>query len=78
MQGRLPKQAITLTQSKHSLNSFALLLVTAVVQVNAMGSRNLVLTVTNPKGKKLETISNEEVMKYHFAAYYGGNHQICI
>ena len=68
-----------LWQINYQFWPFVLLYLLAVVQVETVdGSRNLVLTITNPKGKKLETLSNQEEMKYHFAAYYGGNHQICI
>ena len=49
----------------------------AVVQVKS-DSRNLMLTITDPKGKKLQTLQQELEMRHHFAAFYSGNYQICI
>ena len=40
--------------------------------------KNLVLTITDPRGKKIETLRDSEVLRHHFAAFYSGNHQICI
>ena len=39
---------------------------------------NLVVTITDPRGKKLETLANEKEMRHHFAAFYSGNYQICV
>ena len=54
-----------------------LLTIVAVVLVRSE-SRSLVLTITDPKGKKLETLRDTEEMRHHFAAFYTGNYQICI
>ena len=35
-------------------------------------------TVTDPKGKKLETSKGTGDFRFHFAAFTPGNHQICI
>ena len=39
---------------------------------------NLILTLTDPKGKRLQTIYGEAEMRHHFAAFYSGNYQICV
>ena len=49
----------------------------AVVMVKST-SRNLVLTITDPRGKKIETLRDQEEMRHHFAAFYSGNYQMCI
>ena len=41
-------------------------------------SRSLTLTITDPKGKKLQTLSDQEEMRHHFAAFISGNYQICV
>ncbi len=57
--------------------SFALTFHTAIVEVKSE-SRSLILTITDPRGKKIETIRDQEAMRHHFAAFYSGNYQICI
>ena len=49
----------------------------AVVNVKS-ASEKLILTVSDPKGTKLQTIHREMEMRYHFAAFDSGNYQICI
>ena len=36
------------------------------------------MVITDPRGKKLETLKNELEMRHHFAAFTGGNYQICV
>ena len=36
------------------------------------------MTITDPKGKKLQTLSDMEEMRHHFAAFHSGNYQICV
>ena len=47
------------------------------MKVNSQ-SKSLILTITDPKGKKLQTISDNAEMRHHFAAYNSGNYQICV
>ena len=49
----------------------------AIVEVKS-DSRSLILTITDPRGKKIETMRDQETMRHHFAAFYSGNYQICI
>ena len=39
---------------------------------------NLILTITDPKGKRLQTIYGQSEMRHHFAAFYAGNYQVCV
>ena len=36
------------------------------------------MTITDPRGKKIETMRDQADMRHHFAAFYSGNYQICI
>ena len=65
------------TQFKVSLQSTVSLLSEAVVEIQS-NARSLTFTVTDPKGKKLETQSGKGDFRYHFAAFTAGNHQICV
>ena len=49
----------------------------AVVNVKS-DSTQLILTITDPRGKKIETLRDSEQMRHHFAAFYSGNYQICV
>ena len=49
----------------------------AVVQVKS-DTRNLILTITDPRGKRIESLRDELEYRHHFAAFYSGNYQICI
>ena len=49
----------------------------AVIKVTSQ-TKSLVLTITDPKGKKLQTLSDMEEMRHHFAAFHSGNYQICV
>ena len=51
--------------------------ITAVVQVKT-DNRNLILTITDPRGKRIESLRDEQEYRHHFAAFYSGNYQICI
>ena len=41
-------------------------------------SKTLVLTITDPRGKKIQTLTDQEEMRHHFAAFHSGNYQICL
>ena len=56
---------------------FFVLYSVAVVFVKS-ASKNLVLTITDPRGKKLETLRDQTEMRHRFAAFYSGNYQMCI
>ena len=65
---------------KHFLKWFSsrsFFLFVAVVIVKSE-SKSLVLTITDPRGKKIETLRDTEEMRHHFAAFYSGNYQVCI
>ena len=49
----------------------------AVVQVKSANAQ-IVMTITDPRGKKIETMRDQADMRHHFAAFYSGNYQICI
>ena len=49
----------------------------AIVEVKSK-DRSMILTITDPRGKKIETLRDSEEMRHHFAAFYSGNHQICL
>lgn len=49
----------------------------AIVEVSS-DAQSLTFTVTDPKGKKLETQTGKGEFRYHFAAFTAGNHQVCI
>ena len=36
------------------------------------------LTITDPRGKRLETLDEEETLRHHFTAWNSGNYQFCI
>ena len=38
----------------------------------------MVLTITDPKGKRLETLDGQETMRHHFSAWFAGNYQFCV
>ena len=57
--------------------TFDLVSFSAVVKVNS-SSTNLILTITDPRGKKIETLRDQAEMRHHFAAFYSGNYQLCI
>ena len=50
----------------------------AIVNVKQKNQNDLALTITDPRGKKIVDLQGEEEMRHHFAAFYNGNHQICI
>ena len=49
----------------------------AIIEANSDSSA-LVLSITDPKGKKIRIIEGQKQMRYNFAAFYSGNYQICI
>ena len=49
----------------------------AVVDV-VSNSKQLIMTIVDPKGKKIHTSHNSEDMRHNFAAFNSGNYQICI
>ena len=51
--------------------------VQAIVDVNSPSDK-LILTIIDPKGKKIHTSHNQAEMRHNFAAFDGGNHQICV
>ena len=51
----------------------------AIIEVSAEGQgTNLVLTITDPRGKRLETLDNAEILRHHFSAWDAGNYQMCV
>ena len=47
----------------------------AIIEVSAEGQgTNLVLTITDPRGKRLETLDNAEILRHHFSAWDSGNY----
>ena len=36
------------------------------------------LTISDPRGKKLEILDGEEVLRHHFSAWNSGNYQFCV
>ena len=36
------------------------------------------LTITDPRGKRLETLDDDETLRHHFTAWNSGNYQFCI
>ena len=51
----------------------------AIVEVGAFSQgNNLVLTITDPRGKRLETLDGQEVLRHHFSAWNAGNYQFCV
>ena len=40
--------------------------------------RSFVLTITDPRGKRVEMLRDELEMRHHFAAFHGGNYQVCV
>ena len=61
---------------RFSSRSFYLLFVAVVIVKSE--SKSLVLTITDPRGKKIETLRDSEEMRHHFAAFYSGNYQMCV
>ena len=59
----------------HLKSRFSLILAVAFVKSN---SNDLVFTITDPRGKKIETMRDNYEMRHHFAAFYSGNYQMCI
>ena len=41
-------------------------------------AKDLRVTIEDPRGKMMDEQSGVNQMRYHFAAYYEGKHQICI
>ena len=38
----------------------------------------MVLSITDPRGKRLETLDDAEFLRHHFSAWDAGNYQICV
>ena len=54
-----------------------LFVLVAIVEVKN-DSGNLIVTITDPRGKKIETMRDQVIMRHHFAAFYSGNYQVCV
>ena len=51
----------------------------AIVEASSVGQgTDLVLTITDPRGKKLETLDEQETLRHHFTAWNSGNYQFCV
>ena len=38
----------------------------------------LVVTLTDPRGRRLETLEGSETLRHHFSAWNSGNYQMCV
>ena len=52
---------------------------TAIVEASCVGQgTDLVLKITDPRGKTLETLDDSETLRHHFTAWNSGNYQFCV